>query len=149
MENLTVRCKKLHPDAVVPKYSKEGDAGLDLTAVDMTVTEDGLLGYNIGLAIEIPKGFVGLIYPRSSIKDKDLQLTNSVGVIDSGYRGPIKAFFRPTRPMHDSSFRRYKPGDRICQVIIVPYPSIVLEDVVNEELEDSFRGAGGFGSTGS
>ena len=85
---LIVKVQKLHENAVIPSYSKLGDAGMDLTAVDVQETED-YVSYRTGLAMEIPKGYVGLLFPRSSNCKKDLLLTNSVGVIDSGYRGEI------------------------------------------------------------
>lgn len=153
---LKVKFKKLHPQAVVPKYAKPGDAGLDLTATGITSTE-GKIIYNTGLAVEIPEGYVGLIFPRSSIHKKSLRLTNCVGVVDSGYRGEIKFVFdAPT--MVRSSFMSpdfeeciyygnpYKVGDRIGQLIIMPFPQILTEEV--EELSETERGAEGFGSTG-
>ena len=85
---MKVKIKKTHPDAIIPKYSKPGDAGLDLTAVECTMTRD-VLTCHTGLSIEIPDGYVGLLYPRSSIHKKPLSMANSVGVIDSGYRGEI------------------------------------------------------------
>ena len=93
---MKVRIKKLHKDAVIPSYAKSGDAGLDLTAVDYYYDLDGNIVYHIGLAIEIPEGYVGLIFPRSSISKHDISLSNAVGVIDSGYRGEITAKFKPT-----------------------------------------------------
>ena len=82
---MNVKIKKLHPDAVIPKYAKRGDAGLDLTAVDVTA-DDATLTYKTGLAIEIPPWHVGLLFPRSSVYKTGQTLTNCVGVIDSGYR---------------------------------------------------------------
>lgn len=145
MEILNIRCKKLHPEAVIPQYAKVGDAGMDLTAVEMVVRDDGRLEYNIGLAFEIPEGYVGYIFPRSSISNQDLLLTNSVGVIDSGYRGPVKAVFQGTKAQP----RRYKPGERCCQIVVMPIPTMNFEDVGDGELTDSERGHGGFGSTGN
>lgn len=144
MEILNIRCKKLHPDAVIPQYAKPGDAGMDLTAVSVGVRGDGRYEYDIGLSFEIPEGYVGLIFPRSSINKKDLLLTNSVGVVDSGYRGEVKAVFMPTVDNPE----RYSPGERCCQIIILPHPIINFEDVGDEQLTESDRGTGGFGSTG-
>jgi dUTP pyrophosphatase len=93
--------------------------------------------------MEIPKGFVGLIFPRSSVRKTDLLLTNSVGVIDSGYRGEIQATFKKTDG--DRSIV-YEVGERGAQIIIIPYPKIKF--IVSEELSSSERGDGGFGSTG-
>ena len=80
---MKVRIKKLHKNAVIPFYSKKGDAGLDLTAISKEYDEYGNVVYGCGLAFEIPDGQVGLLFPRSSNAKKDLLNTNSVGVIDS------------------------------------------------------------------
>jgi dUTP pyrophosphatase len=92
---MQVRVKRLHIDAKIPAYSKPGDAGLDLTAISMSRDKHDNITYGTGLAIEIPQGYVGLIYPRSSNSKTDLYLTNHVGVIDSGYRGEIMFKYRP------------------------------------------------------
>ena len=139
---IKVPIKKLHPNAVMPTYSKEGDAGMDLTSVSVEHTED-YISYKTGLSFEIPSGYVGLIFPRSSNSKKDLLLTNSVGVIDSGYRGEIQATFKKTNGL-DSI--KYNVGDRGAQIIIMPYPKIYMTEV--PELSDTERGSGGFGSTG-
>jgi dUTP pyrophosphatase len=92
---MNVNIKKTHQDAIIPSYAKDGDAGLDLTAISVVYDDkEDVLVYDIGIAIEIPKGYVGLIYPRSSISKKGLTLTNCVGVIDSGYRGNITFKYR-------------------------------------------------------
>lgn len=141
---MVVKFKKLVEEAVTPKYSKPGDAGMDLTATGMGWDEKGNVVYHTGLAIEIPQGYVGLLFPRSSNSKKDLFMTNHVGVIDSGYRGEIMFKFRRT-----VSFRAdiYEIGDRIGQLIIIPYPEVQFEQV--EELSNTERGSGGYGSTGS
>jgi len=141
---MEVKIKKLHPDAVIPVYSKPGDAGLDLTATSIDDDSYGNIIYGTGLAIEIPEGHVGLLYPRSSNSKTDLYLTNHVGVVDSGYRGEIMFKFRPINGIEDAYI--YAVGDRIGQLIIMPYPSIKF--VETDELSDSDRGEGGFGSTG-
>lgn len=146
---MKVKIKKLDPTAVIPKYAKEGDAGLDLVATSKTYDDGGNTVYGTGLAIEIPIGFVGLLFPRSSISKCTLQLSNSVGVVDSGYRGEIMAKFKPTayRTSRDLDLpQEYEIGDRIMQLVILPYPSIELEEV--SILGDSERGVGGYGSTG-
>lgn len=143
IKQMEVKIKRLHPDAIVPTYAKMGDAGLDLTAVSVTHDDRGYLVYGTGLAVEIPQGFVGLVFPRSSIASKDLILSNSVGVIDSGYRGEIMAKFICGSP---GCGREYSVGERIAQMIILPYPTIKFVEV--DELSDSERGAGGYGSTG-
>lgn len=138
-----VNIKKLHPDAVIPTYAKPGDAGMDLVATEIISNTTFDITYGIGLAMEIPKGFVGLIFPRSSIRKYELALSNSVGVIDSGYRGELQATFKKTDGLDSLS---YKVGDRIAQIIIIPYPEIVF--IESEELSETERGSGGFGSTG-
>ena len=138
----------MHVDAVVPKYAKDGDAGMDLVATSKSYDEDGNVVYGIGLAFEIPKGFVGFLFPRSSNAKKDLILTNSVGVVDSGYRGEVAMKFKPSARFstHDKDFPDYKIGDRVGQIIIMPRPDVEYEEV--DELSDSERGTGGYGSTG-
>ena len=139
-----IKIKKLHKDAVIPSYAKEGDAGLDMTATRMWFDDDSNVCYGTGIAMEIPKGYVGLVFPRSSIAKKDLLLSNAVGVIDSGYRGEITAKFKISGEYSNKNF--YKIGERICQIIIMPYPKIEFEEV--EELSETERGDGGYGSTG-
>lgn len=141
---MKVKIKKLHRDAVIPKYAKEGDAGLDLVAIAKSTNSSYQAVYSTGLAVEIPKGFVGLLFPRSSIRNKELLLSNSVGVIDSGYRGDIQVTFKKTGGLDSID---YKIGDKIAQLIIIPYPPIEFELV--EELSNSERGEGGFGHTGN
>lgn len=139
---MKVKIKRLDRSAVIPKYAKDGDAGLDLTATAYKVNEKGQYIYTSDLALEIPDGYVGLLFPRSSICKKDLEMTNSVGVIDSNYRGPIKSVFNPT--CEDPEI--YELGERFAQLIIIPYPKIEFEEV--EELSETERGTGGYGSTG-
>ena len=138
-----VKVKKLHPDAVVPKYAKDGDAGMDLVATNIISNTTFDVTYGTGIAMEIPKGYVGLVFPRSSIRKTDLSLTNCVGVIDSGYRGELQATFKKTNGL-DSV--KYKVGERGAQIIILPYPTIYMTEV--PELSETERGTGGFGSTG-
>lgn len=140
---MQVKVKKLHPDAVIPKYAKEGDAGLDLVAISKIYT-DGCFEYGTGLAFEIPNGHVGLIFPRSSISKKDLMLSNHVGVIDSQYRGEVLFKFKELENVFGCKI--YEIGDRIGQLIIIPYPQIDL--IESEELSSTERGTGGFGSSG-
>jgi dUTP pyrophosphatase len=139
---MKVKIKKLDENAVIPEYAKDGDAGMDLTCVKVENKVDKVV-YSTGLAMEIPEGHVGLLFPRSSIHKKALTLANSVGVIDSGYRGEIKFIFRAAIAQE---FSQYEPGDRVGQIIIMPYPKIEFEEV--EELDETERGDGGFGSTG-
>ena len=93
---MEVKIKKLCDSAVIPSYAKPGDAGMDLVATSRIFDKYGNVEYGTGLAMEIPEGYVGLLFPRSSISKQDLSLANAVGVIDSGYRGEIKFKFKPT-----------------------------------------------------
>ena len=142
---MIVKIKKLHPNAIIPSYAKEGDAGMDLYAVESEMDSYGNFVYNTGLSLEIPSGYVGLLFPRSSISKTTHSLRNAVGVIDSGYRGPIIFKFKGTGTAGGES--NYGVGDRVGQIIIMPYPKVQF--VESEELSDSERGEGGFGSTGS
>lgn len=144
---MKVKIKKLHKDAKIPRYAKPGDAGMDLTVASIEINRNKAI-VKFGLAIEIPTGYVGLIFPRSSIHKTDFRLTNSVGVIDSGYRGEISAVFdiHGTRLDGETDVWDYKVGDRAAQIIIMPYPEVEFEEV--EELSESERGTGGYGSTG-
>lgn len=145
---MLVKIKKLRNDAVIPKYAKPGDAGMDLTAVSKTVDENNNIVYGTGLALQIPEGFVGLIFPRSSNSKTDLYLTNHVGVVDSGYRGEIMFKFRSVLCSSGQYIcgKEYNVGDRVGQLIIIPYPNIEFQEV--EELSSTERGDGGFGSSG-
>ena len=164
---MKVKIKKLHPNAVIPAYAKTGDAGMDLTAVSVTHDDFGNICYGTGLAFEIPEGYVGLVFPRSSIYKSNLNLSNSVGVIDSGYRGEVSFKFNIIHnvspwlkfkwqklfkkdpmnvPVMTLGFNKYKVGDRIGQIIIMPYPQIEFEEV--EELSQTERGDKGYGSSG-
>jgi dUTP pyrophosphatase len=138
-----VKVKKLVPEAVIPSYSKVGDAGMDLTITKEIENTSFSVSYGFGIAIEIPQGYVGLVFPRSSVRNQDLILSNCVGVIDSGYRGELQATFKKTNGL-DSI--KYKVGDRGAQIIILPYPTIYMTEVL--ELSNTERGEGGFGSTG-
>jgi len=103
-----------------------------------------MVTYDTGLSMEIPEGYVGLLFPRSSISKTTLSLANSVGVIDSGYRGSIMFKFRY---LGGKGNWFYNLGDRVGQIIIIPYPTVEFEEV--EELSSTERGQGGFGSTGT
>lgn len=141
---INIKIKKLVPEAVIPSYSKDGDAGQDFTAVSKRFDEKGNTIYGCGVAVEILPGFVGLLFPRSSISNYTLSLTNAVGVVDSGYRGEIMCKFKPTHP---SEVHDYEVGDRVCQMIILPYPQVKWEEV--SELSISERGTGSYGSSGN
>jgi dUTP pyrophosphatase len=139
-----VKTKKLHPNAVIPTYSKLGDAGMDLTITSEIENTIFKVSYGFGIAMEIPKGYVGLIFPRSSVRKYDLILSNCVGVIDSGYRGEIQATFKKTNGVNSV---KYEVGERGAQIIILPYPQVKI--IETDILSETERGEGGFGSTGS
>lgn len=188
MENLKVKIKKLHPNAVIPTYAKPGDMGMDITAISIEYDEKiDCYVYHTGLAFEVPEGYGMFIFPRSSNRKTNSYLTNSVGVLDSGYRGELLLCFKHrngkevvsqcfgvvkmlenqannkenetllarsiietnNKSLHDvnyaMAFAPYKVGDRICQIIIMPYPKVEFEEV--KELSVTERGEGGFGST--
>lgn len=165
MEQVNVGIKKLHKDAVIPKYAKKGDAGLDLTAVEVEYNyEMDCYIYHTGIALEIPEGYVGLIFPRSSNRKKEAYLTNHVGVIDSGYRGEVLVCYKNRTsdavieefnslennvPVYSNYLHNdypYAIGDRVAQLMILPYPKVVF--IEKDELSETDRGDGGHGSTG-
>ena len=140
---MKVRFKKLSPLAVTPTKAHPADAGFDLVAT--SVAEDrkhDVISYGTSIAVEIPENYMGLIFPRSSIYKEDVMLANSVGLIDSDYRGEIMMKCKKLQP----HTHRYTLGDKIAQLVIVPYPEIELEE--SDELSSTDRGEGGFGSTG-
>ena len=138
-----IKIKKLDPNATIPSYAKFGDAGMDLTAISVNYGSDGLYTeYGTGLALEIPSGHAGFIFPRSSASKTSQIQANCVGVIDSGYRGEIKIRLKD---IGDQEFT-YQEGDRVAQLIIMPVPYVIFEEV--DELGFTDRGEGGFGSTG-
>ncbi len=150
---MKVRIQKLNPLAQIPSYAKDGDAGMDVIATSVISDTPEQITYGLGIALEIPKGFVGLVFPRSSIRKTGLQLSNSVGVIDSGYRGELQATFNKifgSEGFYDETKlptnEYYKVGDRVAQIMIIPHPPIEFEEA--DELSDTERGEGGFGSTG-
>jgi len=142
---MKVRIKKLNENAVIPSYAKDGDAGMDLVATSIISENDTQITYGIGLALEIPNGFVGLIFPRSSVRKTRLMLSNCVGVVDSGYRGELQATFNKIN-QNSIAENDYKVGDRIAQIMIIPHPPIEFKEV--NDLSETERGEGGFGSTG-
>ena len=127
----------------VPAYAHEGDAGLDLRAVeDYEIPAGQSAMVRTGLHVEIPDGCVGLAFPRSGLGSKGITLRNAVGVIDSGYRGEVLAALWNTT---GSAFK-VSGGDRVCQLVVMPYVPCSL--VESDELSDSERGTDGYGSTG-
>jgi dUTP pyrophosphatase len=141
---MKVKFKKLSKNAVLPSYAKPGDAGLDMTAISKKVVDEkkyGYIEYSTGLAVEIPEGFAGFLLPRSSVSETGLILANSVGLIDSGYRGEIKFRYKAIPDTY-----QYEIGDRVGQLVILPYPIIDVSE--ESELSESERGSNGYGSTG-
>lgn len=161
---MKIKFKKLHKDAVLPSYAKPGDAGLDLTTIcdGFLTVEDGyhFVEYDIGLAVEIPEGYAGFIFPRSSASKAPLIQANCVGVIDSGYRGSIKVrckvdavsfaakFGASTRLSEErlAALPIPKKGERVAQLIIMPV--LFIEPKSVKKLSETDRGEGGFGSSG-
>lgn len=141
LQSPTLKVKKMHPNAVVPSYATPWSAGLDLTAVSCYPDlDDRVQVYRTGLAFEIPPGYVGLLFPRSSVSKYEMSLANSVGVIDSDYRGEVLLKFRLVGP------KMYKVGDRVGQLVVLPLPALRVQE--EDELTSTVRGSGGFGSTG-
>lgn len=174
---MNITFKRLLPTAVAPFQKHKGDAGYDLTVAAVSVDEEtGIITYDSGLAMEIPEGYVGLVFPRSSIYKTDLSLINCVGVIDSTYRGSITGKFDsrieywdlvknpnvpnniengefPVYQMEEDIERAiymkldiYKVGDRFCQIVVVPIATVNFTEVF--DLKESSRGESGYGSTG-
>ena len=151
---IDVKIKRVRENALLPTKAHSDDAGWDLYASTKYYDKDGNVVYGTGVAIEVPKGYVGLLFPRSSNAKKDLLLSNSVGVLDSGYRGEILFKFKPSMIFLDNLPTRhrkdmtmvYSLGDRIGQLIIIPYPDINFVEV--DELSETERGTDGYGSTG-
>ena len=142
----TVRVKKLHPNAVLPTYGSMEAAGADLYACleeAVTVQPGEVFWVPTGIALEVPRGCAGLVYARSSMGAKrGLAPANKVGVIDSDYRGEIRVVLLN----HSKEPQTIQPGERVAQFVITPVLQPCYEEV--EELADTDRGAGGFGSTG-
>lgn len=136
-----IKFKKLIPEAVVPTRANPTDAGADLTATSVNIT-DSYIEYGTGIAIELPANHCGLIFPRSSISKLDLSLCNAIGLIDEPFRGELKLRFNTTKPYGNNV---YKVGERIGQLVVLPLPTVTFEEV--EELSNTDRGEGGFGSS--
>lgn len=140
-DKMQIKFKRTHPDAKTPYHGTKSAAGYDLYAVSVEELPHNVIKYHTGIAVEIPEGYVGLIFPRSSIIKQGLSMSNAVGVIDSDFRNEMSAVF-----YKNSDSEVYKPGDRVCQLVIMPIPAIEFIEV--DELSETERGANGFGSTG-
>lgn len=147
MQTAKLKIKKLDPQAKMPTYGSEFSAGADLyalaeTSIRIAPGETAIV--HTGLAAEIPEGLVGLIYARSGLATKKgLAPANKVGVIDSDYRGEIRVALHN----HSKYEQSIEPEERIAQLVLMPYVTARFEEA--EELSETARGAGGFGSTGT
>jgi dUTP pyrophosphatase len=141
---MKIKFKKLVDWAVAPKQGSKAAAGFDLTATSKKWNREfSVWEYGTGIAVEIPEGYAGFLFPRSSIYKTGFSLTNSVGLIDRDFRGEIMAKFADT---YLGDVEGYDIGDRIGQLVIMPVPEVEYVEV--EELSETERGAGGYGSTG-
>ena len=141
---LEVKFKKLVETAKCPVKAHSTDAGADLTAISREWNKEyGCWIYGTGIATEIPEGYVGLVFPRSSIRKYTLAQCNAVGVIDSSYRGEIMVSYKLTSDVE----KIYEVGDKIAQLIILPYPEVSYTEV--ENLSETDRGENGHGSSGN
>ena len=170
MNEINIKCKQLDEKAVIHFYAKEGDACMDITAIDLEydLKNDRYI-YHTGLAFEVPEGYYMDLRPRSSNTKTDFYIANAPGTLDAGYRGELLVVFKrrdkialedfamlfkgcdPNQVMTAYvnsmlSIAPYVPGDRVCQMQVLPRPKVNIEIV--EELSESERGEGGFGSTG-
>lgn len=144
---MKVNIKKLNDKAIVPTYGSEFAAGADLYACldeEVTVAPHTTVLIPTGIAMELPLGYAGLIYARSGLATKKgLAPANKVGVVDCDYRGEVKVALHN----HGETPQTVAAGERIAQMVITPY--LAAQFAVTEELSDTVRGAGGFGSTGT
>ena len=140
---MEIKFKKMMKDVANPYKANPGDAGYDLHVAAVEMRADGRqVCYHTGIAVEIPEGYVGLLYMRSSSVHKSCRMANATGVIDSGYRGEITAVFDILG--HENL---YRVGDRCCQLVVVPF--MQFEFIEAEELSESERGNKGYGSSGN
>ena len=143
---MNIKVKKLKPGATVPTMGSKFAAGADLYSVegaDVVIEPNETKFIGTGLAMEIPEGYVGLVYARSGLACKrGLAPANKVGVVDSDYRGEIKVALHN----HGKEAQTVEKGERIAQMVIAPYLSVNYEEA--DELSETERGEGGFGSTG-
>ena len=142
---INIPVKRLDHSLELPAYARMGDAGLDLRAAENVVLRPfERSAVSCGIALAIPEGYAGFVLPRSGLAARNgISIVNAPGLIDSGYRGEIKAVVINLDP--DETFEIHH-GDRIAQLVIMSYPSVCLEET--EQLDDTERGSGGFGSSG-
>ena len=143
---MKIKIKKIHKNAVIPSYTKTGDAGLDLICISKEIKSQ-YIEYDTGLSMEIPTGYVGLLFSRSSVSKTSHILANGVGVVDSGYRGSIKLRYKKLSYYITMENEEYNIGDRVGQIVIMQVPNIEFKET--NKLSDTLRGENGFGSTGA
>jgi dUTP pyrophosphatase len=141
---MLVPVNKLYPDAIVPTYALDGDAGADLYSYeDVTILRHSFALIGTGICLAIPKGYVGLVHPRSGLASKSgITVLNAPGTIDSGYRGEIKVNLINLGLKHKGIAK----GDRIAQIVFQRYEHVNFQEI--ETLDKTLRGANGHGSTG-
>ena|SRR6201986_5529796 len=142
---MKLKISKVKPEAVIPTKAHDSDIGFDMYAISEEVVDKGDYGYieyDTGISVQPEPGYGCFIFPRSSISNTGLLLSNCVGVIDPGYTGSIKARFK-----YVSKTKKYGVGDKICQLVVLPIPKVELE--VTEELTATDRNSNGFGSSGN
>lgn len=142
----TIKIKKLNDNAIMPKKGHEDDAGFDLYACipdPIVISPHKTVLIGTGISMELPKGTFGAVFARSGLATKsDLAPANKVGVVDSPYRGEVMVALHN----HGEEYREVSNGERIAQLVVMPY--VMAEMVWTDELSDTNRGSGGFGSTG-
>lgn len=141
---MTLKVKRIHPDAVIPAYAHEGDAGMDVRSVaDMTIPAGGRALVPTGLVFMLPPGWEAQVRPRSGLALKSgVTVLNTPGTVDSGYRGEVGVILFNT----SSAEFHVGKGDRIAQVVVAP--TTRAEIVETDSIDETDRGSGGFGSTG-
>jgi len=147
---IKVKFKRTHSLTPAPKKATSGAAAVDLVAVDAEINySKGYIEYRTGLHVAIPEGYGGFLFPRSSISKTPHSLANSVGVIDSDYRGEVGIRMRFNEYNSVDGSGIYSVGDRVAQLVIMKLPDVEYEEIDDiKELGDTDRGVGGFGSTG-
>lgn len=156
---MELKIKKLNGDAVIPSYAHDGDVGMDLTAISVEYdAQYDMYVYHTGLSVETDKGYGVFLFLRSSNRKTDCYMCNHVGIVDSAiYRGEMMICVKNRDSLQSKvgdgtlvdpmEFAPYKVGDRVAQMVVLPYPKVDIKIV--DELSDSDRGEGGFGSTGA
>ena len=141
---MKIKIKKVHEKAIVPKYARRGDAGMDVYSVEgLIVKSKERKLISTGISFEIPEGFEIQVRPKSGLAlNHGLTIVNTPGTLDSGYRGELKVILLNT----GENDYEIKPGEKIAQIVLARYEQAEIEEV--SELSESERGAGGFGSTG-